>query len=108
MMNIREFGKELWRYRGKSFGLTQEQTYIFVKAFRDLLIDKVCREGEVRINKLGTFYVYETKERLAYDFHKKETFTIPPHKKIAFKPSSYIDGQANFIADGNWENAYRQ
>ena len=61
-----------------------------------LCILKANKFKKIKISKFGSFYTYETPERIGRNPNTKEEFIITSRKKLIFKPSSFIKINLNY------------
>ena len=67
----------------------------FTKAFFDVIIEGLERDGIVKINGLGTFKMVDVASRSSVNVNNGEKFEIKGHKKISFLPADSLKEKVN-------------
>lgn len=67
----------------------------FTKAFFDIIIEGLEKDGLVKINGLGTFKVTDVASRESVDVNTGEKIEIKGHKKLAFLPAEILKEKVN-------------
>lgn len=68
---------------------------IFTKAFFELIIDGLEKDGVVKINGLGTFKVTDVASRESVNVNTGEKIEIKGHKKLSFLPADALKDKVN-------------
>ena len=67
----------------------------FTKAFFDIIIEGLDKDGLVKINGLGTFKVTDVASRESVDVNTGEKIEIKGHKKLSFLPADALKEKVN-------------
>lgn len=67
----------------------------FTKAFFDILLEGLEKDGMVKINGLGTFKVTEVASRSSVDVNTGEKIEIKGHRKLNFLPADALKEKVN-------------
>ena len=67
----------------------------FTKAFFDIIIEGLEKDGLVKINGLGTFKVTDVASRESVNVNTGEKFEIKGHKKLTFLPADTLKEKVN-------------
>ena len=76
-------------------GVHAAEADTFVRAFFDLIAEKVVEEKVVKVKGLGTFKLLEMSERESVDVNTGERILIPGHSKVSFTPDVSLRDQVN-------------
>jgi len=63
-------------------------TRVIVEALLDVIAETINAGEPVRIRGFGSFDIILTKPKAVYDFQRCEKKTLPPRRKLVFKPSA--------------------
>lgn len=75
--------------------LSGAKAEVFTKAFFDIIIEGLERDGLVKINGLGTFKVTDVASRESVNVNTGEKFEIKGHKKLTFLPADTLKEKVN-------------
>lgn len=68
---------------------------IFTKAFFDIILEGLEKDGIVKINGLGTFKVTDVASRSSVDVNTGDKIEIKGHKKLTFLPADALKEKVN-------------
>ena len=63
----------------------------------EILIDEI-KENPFNLKNIGTFKIFNKKERIGRNPRTKEIYKIKARKTIAFKPSTNLSGKINLFS----------
>lgn len=75
--------------------LSGAKAEVFTKAFFDIIIEGLEKDGLVKINGLGTFKVTDVASRESVNVNTGEKFEIKGHKKLTFLPADTLKEKVN-------------
>ena len=67
----------------------------FTKAFFDIIIEGLEKDGSVKVNGLGTFKITDVASRGSVDVNTGEKIEIKGHKKLTFLPADTLKDKVN-------------
>jgi len=76
-------------------GATKKMTTELLRILPEVVEDGLARDGEVRINGLGTFKLKWVKERFARNMKTGERVEVPAHSKVVFYPERGLKDSVN-------------
>lgn len=79
----------------KKSKLSGAKAEAFTKAFFDIIIEGLEKDGLVKINGLGTFKVTDVASRESVNVNTGEKFEIKGHKKLTFLPADTLKEKVN-------------
>ncbi|MBO5264043.1 MAG: HU family DNA-binding protein [Bacteroidaceae bacterium] len=79
----------------KKSKLSGAKAEVFTKAFFDIIIEGLEKDGLVKINGLGTFKVTDVASRESVNVNTGEKFEIKGHKKLTFLPADTLKEKVN-------------
>lgn len=68
---------------------------LFTKAFFDIILEGLEKDGVVKINGLGTFKITDVASRSSVDVNTGEKIEIKGHKKLTFLPADILKDKVN-------------
>tara|TARA_B100000282_G_C31325810_1_gene306563 strand:- start:25 stop:300 length:276 start_codon:yes stop_codon:yes gene_type:complete len=78
----------------KNIDISNEESLNFLNHFINYIKDN-SYSSDVKLNNFGTFYVHNSPKRLGRNPKTKESFIIPPRKKINFRASKKVKEDLN-------------
>lgn len=82
--------KELSRQLARRTLLTQKESAQVIEEFLDIIIEGLCKDGEVSLVGFGKFYLYEHQPRPVRNPKTQEEMTLKSYKSLRFKSSNVI------------------
>lgn len=79
----------------KKSKLSGAKAEAFTKAFFDIIIEGLEKDGLVKINGLGTFKVTDVASRESVNVNTGEKFEIKGHRKLTFLPADTLKEKVN-------------
>ncbi len=79
----------------KSTGVSGAKAEAFTKAFFDIIIEGLEKDGSAKINGLGTFKITDVASRGSVDVNTGEKIEIKGHKKLTFLPADTLKDKVN-------------
>lgn len=85
-LNLTEFCD----FFAKAAGVSLTEAEVFVRAFFDVIVEGLEKDGVVKINGLGTFKVIEVESRSSVNINTGERFEINSHRRLTFIPADSL------------------
>ena len=82
--------KELAQKINRKLGYSSEEAKEFIDVFFSIVLDRMCKEEEVKIPELGNFFIRKKNERIGRNPKTKEEHLIKSRKVISFKKSNKL------------------
>lgn len=79
----------------KQCGITLSKAETFSKAFFDVIIEGVEKDGQVKINGLGVFKIVDVANRSSVDVNTGAKIEIKGHRKLTFIPADVLKEKVN-------------